>query len=173
MPVDPKLMPYLIGLPIMATVLFFRFRGVGRDQPLKVELMWIWPTLLIVMAGLLTWVSHPAGAQWLWLAAAFAVGGAIGWWRGKLMAITVDPETHALTSRTSRVAMLFLLGIIAVRYGLREVIDANAASLGMNINLVSDLFVVFAVGLLGMTRLEMFLRAMRLLGEARAAKSAA
>lgn len=173
MPIDPKLMPYLIGLPIMAIVLFFRFRGVGQDRPLKVELMWIWPAFLIVMAGLLTWISHPTGAQWLWLVVAFAVGSAIGWWRGKLVAITVDPATHALTSRTSRVAMLFLLGLIAVRYGLRELIDSKAASLGMNINLISDLFVVFAVGLLGMTRLEMFLRAMKLLGEAKAGKAAA
>jgi hypothetical protein len=164
-------MPYLIGLPIMAVVLFFRFRGVGQDRPLKVELMWIVPTIMIVMAGLLTWVTHPTGAQWLWLAASFAVGGAIGWWRGKLMAISVNPETHALTSRTSQVAMLFLLALIAVRYGLREVIDLNAAKWGINVQLVSDLFVVFAVGLLGMTRLEMFLRAMKLLGEARAAKA--
>lgn len=171
MPVDPKLTPYLIALPIMAVVLFLRFRRVGRDQPLKVEWMWVVPAIMIVMAGLLTWVTRPAGAQWLWLVASFAVGGAIGWWRGKLMAITVDPETHALTSRTSQVAMLFLVGLIAVRYGLREVIDLNAAKWGMNIQLVSDLFVVFAVGLLGLTRLEMFLRAMRLLNEARAAKA--
>ncbi len=164
-------MPYLIGLPIMAIVLFFRFRGVGQDRPLRVELMWIVPTIMIVMAGLLTWASHPAGAQWLWLAAAFALGGAIGWWRGKLIAISVDPQTHALTSRTSQVAMLFLLGLIAVRYGLREVIDANAARLGISLNLASDLFVVFAVGLLGVTRLEMFLRAMKLLGAARSARA--
>lgn len=168
---DPKLMPYLIGLPILAVVLFFRFRGVGQDRPLKVELMWIVPAIMMVMAGLLTWVTHPAGSQWLWLAGAFAAGGAIGWYRGKLMAITVDPETHALTSRTSQMAMFFLVALIAVRYGLREVIDQNAATWGVSLNLVSDLFVVFAVGLLGVTRLEMFLRAMRLLGEARAAKA--
>ena len=170
MSIDPKLMPYIIGLPIMATVLFFRFRGVGQDRPLKVELMWIVPTILIVMAGLLTWVSHPVGVQWLWLVAAFAVGGAIGWWRGRLVAISVDPQTHALTSRTSQLAMLFLVALIAIRFGLRGVIEANAAKLGMNLNLVGDIFVVFAVGLLGMTRLEMFLRAMKLLNEARAGK---
>ncbi|MDQ0463153.1 hypothetical protein QO010_000901 [Caulobacter ginsengisoli] len=160
-------MPYLIGLPIMALVLFFRFRRVGQDRPLKVEWMWIVPTIMIVMAGLLTWVTKPAGQQWLWLASAAVVGGAIGWYRGKLMAITVDPETHALTSRTSQLAMLFLLALIAVRFGLRAVIDEYAAQWHVSINLVSDAFVVFAVGLLGVTRLEMFLRAMKLLAEAR------
>lgn len=171
MPVDPKVMPYLIGLPIMAVVLFFRFRRVGQDRPMRVELMWIVPAIMMTLAGVLTWVTHPVGQQWLLLFAAAALGGAIGWYRGKLMAITVAPETHALTSRTSQVAMLFLVGLIAVRYGLHEVIDQHAAQWRVSLNLVSDAFVVFAVGLLGVTRLEMFLRAMRLLNEARAAKA--
>jgi hypothetical protein len=135
--------------------------------------MWIAPTIMMVLAGLLTWVTHPTGPQWLWLTGAFAIGGAIGWYRGKLMAISVDPTTHALTSRTSQVAMLLLVGLIAVRYGLREVIDQNVAQWHVSLNLVSDAFLVFAVGLLGVTRLEMYLRAMKLLNEARAAKAAA
>jgi hypothetical protein len=171
--IDPKTMPYLFILPIMAVVLFFRFRGVGQDRPLKVELMWIVPVIMMAMAGLLTWVSHPAGMEWSWLAGAFVVGGAIGWYRGKLIAISVDPQTHNLTSRTSQVAMLFLVALIAIRFGLRAVIDEYAAQLHVSINLVSDAFVVFAVGLLGVTRLEMYLRAMKLLNEARAAKGAA
>jgi hypothetical protein len=57
------------------------------------------------------------------------------------------------------------LVLIIVRQGLR----LEASTLGFNLAFVTDLLVVFALGLFAATRLEMYLRARRLLDQARAA----
>ena len=91
-------------------------------------------------------------------------GGAFGWRRGALMRIQVDPETHALNQQASPAAMLFIVVLILVRKGLQF----EAGSLGFSVAFLTDVLMVFALGLLTATRLEMFLRARRLLAEARA-----
>jgi hypothetical protein len=85
------------------------------------------------------------------------------------MAITVDPQTHMLNQQASPAAMIFLVVLVAIRFGLRSVLTEEAGALHVSAAFVTDVFVVFAVGLLAVTRLEMFLRARRLLDEARAA----
>jgi hypothetical protein len=150
-----------------------RFRGMTRERPLKLELLWIMPTLLIaaMVAALLQFPPH--GLEWLWLAAILAVGSAIGWWRGKLMPIAIDPETHLLNTKPSPAAILFLLGLFVVRFALRAYLESQASALHISIGLLTDGFVVLAVGLFAVSRVEMGLRAWGLLKAARAAKAAA
>jgi hypothetical protein len=105
-------------------------------------------------------------------AACLAVGAVLGWWRGRLTHIAVDPQTHQLTSRTSPVGMLLILGIFALRYGLRAFAAEGAGNLHMSVTAVADAALVITVGLVCAQRLEIALRATRLLNEARAAKSA-
>ena len=110
----------------------------------------------------------PHGLGWLWAGLAFAAGGAIGWYRGTAMRISVDPETHALNQTSSPLAMLFILALIAVRFAIRAGAAYEAGIGKVDVALITDCLVAFALGLLSMTRLEMYLRGSRLLGEARA-----
>lgn len=93
------------------------------------------------------------------MAVALALGGVLGWRRGALMRITIDPETHELNQQASPAAMLFILVLIIIRQGLRM----EASTMGFNVAFITDLLVVFALGLFSATRLEMFLRARRML----------
>jgi len=155
---------YVITAVIVSLVLFLRFRSMKRARPLKLGMLWLVPCLYALVTVSVLYQSVPQGMQWLYVALALAVGGIIGWRRGALMRISVDPETHALNQQASPAAMLFILVIIIVRQGLR----AEASQMGFNAAFLTDLLVVFALGLFSATRLEMFLRARRLLAEARA-----
>jgi NAD/NADP transhydrogenase beta subunit len=161
-----------ITIAVVAVVFALRFRGLSRERRLKLELLWIMPALLVaaMVAALLQFPPH--GLDWAWLAAILAVGSAIGWWRGKLMPITIDPETHLLNTKPSPAAILFLLGLFVVRFALRALIESEASAWHINAALVTDGFIVLGVSLLAVSRVEMALRAWGLLREARAAKAA-
>lgn len=169
---DPNVIGPLIGVVVLVAVMGLRLARANTARPLKLEFLWIMPVFILAMAGLLMWQMPPQGVEWLWLVVALAAGGAVGWQRGRMMAITVDPETHNLSQTQSRAAVFFLVALVAVRFGLRSLLTEEAAALHLSLAFVTDVFVVFAVGLLGVTRLEMFIRARRLLTEARAAKAA-
>jgi hypothetical protein len=88
----------------------------------------------------------------------------------QLIPIAIDPETHLLNTKPSPAALLFLLGLFVVRFGLRAYLESNASTLHIGVALLTDGFVVLAVGLFGVSRLEMALRAWGLLKAARASK---
>lgn len=164
---QPNLLPYLIPVVIIGIILFFRFRSMGKARRLKLERLWIVPAIYLGVTVLLFSEMTPHGLGWLWAGLCLAAGGALGWYRGAMMKIEVDPETHALSQRSSPAAMLFILGLIAIRFAVRAGAQYEAGL--VDLALVTDCLVAFALGLLSITRLEMFLRGSRLLDEARRA----
>lgn len=162
----------IIGVVIFLVIFGWRMSRARQQRPLKLEWLWVTPVVLILLTASLLWQFRPQGLEWLWLALVFAVGGAIGWQRGRMMTITVDPETHNLNQQASPAAMILLVGLVAVRYGLRSVLTEEAGALHITVNFITDAFVVLAVGLLTVTRVEMFLRARKLLAEVRGASAA-
>ena len=81
----------LIGVVLLAAVLLFRMRRLAQSRPLKLEWLWVTPTLLLVLTAVVMAQSPPVGLAWLWLAGALVLAGGLGWYRGKMMHITVDP----------------------------------------------------------------------------------
>jgi hypothetical protein len=164
----PRMLQYLITALVVGVVLFFRIKAMGKARPLRLERLWIVPALYLALAVFLFWQMTPHGLGWLWAGLAFAVGSAIGWYRGAAMKISVDPETHALNQTASPLAFLVILALIALRYAIREGAAYEAGIGNVDVALITDCLVAMALGLLSMTRLEMYLRGMRLLDEARA-----
>jgi membrane protein CcdC involved in cytochrome C biogenesis len=82
-----------------------------------------------------------------------------------MMHIHVDPETHALNQKASPAAMLFLIALIIVRSGARTILGQTG---GVSPAMLTDPLIAFALGMFTLTRVEMYLRAKRLLEEARA-----
>ena len=164
---------YAITAVIVVVVLALRLRGMSRMRRLRLETLWVIPAIYCVFAGVMFYEYPPQGLGWLACGVALVAGAAIGWQRGKLMRIHVDPETHTLNQRASPAAMLFIIVLIAVRFGAREML-ANGAGAGLHLStiLVTNALVALALGLFAATRLEMYLRAKRLLDEARVGKPA-
>jgi hypothetical protein len=92
------------------------------------------------------------------------MGAAVGWQRGKMMHIHVDPETHALNQKASPAAMFFLIALIVVRSAARGVVGQESS---VSPAMLTDPLIAFALGMFTLTRLEMYLRAKRLLEEVR------
>lgn len=150
---------YVLSAIIISTVLFLRFRSMRRTRRLRLEWLWVVPAIYALVTASVLYQSVPSGIQWLYAVIALAFGGLLGWRRGALMRINIDPETHELNQQASPAAMLFILVLIVVRQGLRM----EAGTMGFNAAFLTDLLVLFAFGLFSATRLEMFLRARRML----------
>ena len=155
---------YLVPLIAVAMVVLRN----SRERKLKVERLWIAPVAFLIITGLVLAAQPPPGLAML--AAdllALAVGATAGWWRGRLTHLTVDPETHDLTSKTSPLGMLLVLALFAMRYILRTMGSQGASMLHVSALQVTDALMLFAVGLVCAQRLEIALRATRLLEKAR------
>lgn len=157
----------IVTVVIVLVVLALRMRGMSRERPLKVGRLWIIPAIYAVLATAIYIEFPPSPIGWLLCAAALAVGGVLGWQRGRMMRLSVDPATQTINQRASPAAMLFIVVLIAIRAGARSLAGSSAlGSFHLNTLLLTDLLVAMAVGLLAAQRLEMYLRARRLLGEA-------
>lgn len=165
---QPQWISYAITLVVVGIVLFFRLRRMSKARPLKLERLWMLPAAYGVFMCVMYSFFPPQGMVWLYCVLALVLGAGAGWWRGRMMRITVDPETHALNHRPSPAAVLFILALVLVRAGARQMAAAGQASLHMNAMAITDVLIAFALGLLAAQRVEMFTRAKRLLAEARA-----
>ena len=162
---------YRYGVPAAIFIVVFglRARRMSQLRPLKVERLWIVPALYLAIVALNFVAKPPSINAWIASGVALLLGAALGWQRGRMMEIHVDPETHALNQKGSPWAILFLLAI----FGIKLAAQGEGRALGFDVMLVTDAALALALGMFATTRLEMFLRARRLLDEARAAKAAA
>jgi hypothetical protein len=155
----------LIPLVIVALVILRN----SRARRLRIEAMWVAPVIIIALIGLsLTSQGMPSPLGLALCIAGVLVGAGLGWWRARFTHITVDPMTHELTSRASPIGMLVILVVFAIRFGIRAYAQQNGTTLGVWAVALPDALLVMSVGLVCAGRLEIFLRATRLLNEARA-----
>jgi NAD/NADP transhydrogenase beta subunit len=167
-----QIIQYAITAAIVVLILALRLRGMRRMRRLRLETLWIVPAIYLAFAAAMFAEHPPQPLIWVFCAVALAVGAAIGWQRGKLMRIEVDPETHQLNQRASPAAVLFIFALIGVRMATRTLLLEDRGALHLDAFAITDILVALAVGLFAATRVEMYLRARRLLEEARAARPA-
>lgn len=164
-PLHQSWISYAVTIAIIVIVMALRMRRMGQMRPLKLESLWVVPALYLLVAALMFWSLPPTGSVAIASAAGLAIGAAVGWQRGKMMHIHVDPETHALNQKASPAAMFVLIGLIIVRSGARALLGQTS---GISPALLTDPLIAFALGMFSLTRLEMYIRGKRLLEEARA-----
>lgn len=167
-----SMLRYALPAIIVLVVLALRMRRMSRERPLKIGLLWIVPALYVVVAGVTFSRFPPHGLGWVYCALALAAGAALGWQRGRLMQIRVDPETHAIWQKGSWMAMLFIVVLILVRSAARSAAQYGGPAMHLDVMMITDILIAFALGLLTAQRVEMFLRARRLLEAARATAQA-
>ena len=154
----------LIPFVIIAIVLALRFRSMSRKRPLKLETLWIVPVVYSLIAGSMFFSLPPPPVGWGLALTGLAVGLVLGWYRGKLIRIERNADTGELRQRASPLAMLLLAALVVVKLGARAIFGETAATQpGSGAMLLTDTFIGFALGLLSATRLELYLRARRML----------
>jgi hypothetical protein len=170
--VDANALRFIIPLLIVVLVL----RRNLRARALKVERMWVYPAILIAAAfAAMQSEPFPGVVPLVGYAVALAAGAAIGWWRGRLTQITIDPATHEFTSQAS-VAGVILIGVVfAMKYGVSMAKASGPIEMpfGGRLDLggITQGLTFFAVGTITAQRVEMFLRCQKLLAQARSGGS--
>jgi hypothetical protein len=163
-PVDTQTVSFVITAIVVGLVLLLRLRHMRRARRLRIETLWIVPAVLAAAMAVAIWEYPPRSVLgWAAMVVAAVIGGAVGWYRGTLMRISVDPQTHALNQQSSPAALLFIVLLVVARQGLRY----EAAAAGVDVLAITAILMAFAVALLAATRAEMFLRARRLLHAAK------
>ena len=160
---------FLIPIAVAAVIILLRN---SRPRRLKIESLWLVPVIYLVFLALALYAAPPPLTlmSLAILAGALLIGAAIGWQRGRFTRIDIHPETHDLTSRASPIGLIFIFAIILVRYAARDFLAGNASSLHLPVIAVADGFVVLVVAMLSVQRLEVWMRASKILAEARDAK---
>ncbi|HEX7711337.1 MAG TPA: CcdC protein domain-containing protein [Sphingomonadaceae bacterium] len=149
-------------------MLYFRARSMARKRPLKPATLWIIPAVFLLITGLTIAETPPSARDLPWLVVALALGGALGWQRGRLMKIWREADDGRLMVQGSPWALIFLVAIILLRMGLRSGLQMEAQNWAISPALINDGFVLFALGLFGVMRGEMALRARKLANTHRA-----
>lgn len=163
-PVQQTWVTYAITITMVVIILAVRLRGMRKMRPLKLGSLWVVPAMFLGVAALMFVQLPPTGWVALASVAGLALGAAVGWQRGKMMHIHVDPETLALNQKASPAAMIFLIALILVRAAARGIIGGTG---GVSPALLTDPLIAFALGMFTLQRVEMYIRAKRLLEEAR------
>jgi len=164
--------PILIILPLM----YFRLRKMTKAQPLKLDRLWIRPAIIMTAALLVVVLPQPGShavrhflaLDWAWLALAAALGGAAGWQWGRTMAIEVHPQDGTLMVKGGQAAIMVLAVLILFRMGLRTGLRMEASAWHLDMLLISDALIVFSAFLFTLRAVEMYIRARRVMGEAKA-----
>ncbi len=164
----------LYAAPIILIILALRIWRGSRARKLRVELMWVRPLLITAILGLSVAAQPPPTEPLVILAmvACAAAGFVLGWQRGRMVRVSIEPETHVLTSQQSPWGMLIFIGLMMVRIGVRYLLRGADTFEGVPVTAIVDGLTIFFGGNIFGMQLEVWLRARKLLAEAIARKAA-
>lgn len=165
---DQRLLQYVVPGVVLAVVLTLRLRGMRKARPLEANRLLWFPVLLVAVAVFVIGANPPSLFGLSLCLFALVVGGLAGWQRGRMIRIERDPATGRLMQQASPAAMILLVVIIAIRFAARAYFvggspAGSAAGMDSRTLMITDVMLAFAVGLLSVTRIELFLRAKRIL----------
>lgn len=151
----------------VAVVFTIRARRMSKVQPLRRDRLWMVPAAYLAIVALSFAMQPPTATGWLASAAALLVGAALGWQRGKTVRIHLDPDTGELNQKASVAGMVFLLVLIMVKAAAR----AGGTAMHLDVATFTDALLALALGTFTLMRVEMLLRAKRLLAGAGAVRT--
>ena len=163
---SPQQLIPLAVIPVAIVLVLLRNR---RKRVLRPHLLWVVPAIVGPLILLGVWGSSravgaaPFGAgAWAILLVGGVLGGVAGWWRGKTITIEKEPD-GSLRSQASPLGLVLVVALFAFRGVLRPLIESHAAQWRLNALAVTEAFLVFALALIVLQRVEMYIRARRIL----------
>lgn len=163
----------LIALPFILLIVALRVWRASKARKLVVERMWIGPAIFLLIIGFAVYSlpPPPEASVYAALVAAIVLGLGLGWFRGRMVRISINVETHTLTSQSSPWAIIVLVVLLVARLGLRYLLGSHAQEWHIATTAVTDGFLLFYGGMIVGMGLEQWLRARQLLAGAIAAKA--
>lgn len=152
-------MQIVLPLVIFCVIMAIRAPRLMRLRPLHADRLWIIPALYGVAVAIIFIQRPPSLLGWGVAALGLVIGTALGWQRGKTMRIEHDPATGQLMQKGSIWAVVFL----AVLFALKTISQAEGGALHLDVALLIDGLAAMSLGVFSAQRLEMYLRATKLI----------
>lgn len=161
----------LIGIGVAVVVILLRNR---QKRTLRPELMWILPTLFAALIAFGLWGMRQAPgadltpygpADWGLLVGGVVLGLLGGFWRGSMVTIEKGHD-GVLKAQASPLGIILIIALLAVRSFARPWLEGHAANLGLHVVAVEQGFLLLAGGLIVAQRIEMYIRARRIMAGA-------
>jgi hypothetical protein len=150
---------YIVAAIIFCTMFGLRLLSRHHVRTLRLEMRWVWPGLIALAFAPFVYMVQPAGIEWLYVGATLIAGGLLGWRSSALTPITIDVETYEADQRPSFLALLLL----ALLTCFSRVAGEAASSVGLNGDLVTELWFAFGVCAVSAMQMEGLLRTLRIL----------
>lgn len=153
----------------LALVLVIRLRRPQTEKPLSARFLWLAPLLYLAAVAAMLIRHPPMLGGWLVLFAGLSLGAAVGWLRGRMFALRIDPESGAVLRRRSRAAVVLLIGMVAARFLANLWLGPSSGSSlrGEQTLFATDFMLGCVLALLAVTKVEIAIRARRLLADYR------
>ncbi|MBX3476872.1 MAG: DUF1453 family protein [Brevundimonas sp.] len=165
---EPQQYIPLGAVAVMLPLVLLRNR---RPRTLRPQWMWVAPAIIVPLMGLAIWgtsmqpgVAHASFGplDWLILAMGLVLGAAAGWQRGRMMTIEKHSD-GALKAQASPLGLILIVLLLFGRRALGAWLEPHAASLGLSAIAVADAFLLFVAAMIVLQRIEMYVRARRIL----------
>jgi hypothetical protein len=160
------ILPFVIPLLIVALLLR---RSMGTRK-VRMRAMWIRPAILLVLAGVTLAASPMPGpiALAAFVAAAI-VGAGVGYLRARHLELSVDPVTGTVSSKSTPIGMILIVGLVAIRIGLKYAFPEMGAQPGGHLAkdavLWTDGALIFSAAMLATQAIAIWQRTRPLLAE--------
>ncbi len=158
----------LIAIAVALPLILLRNR---RPRTLRPKWMWVTPAIIVPLMALAIWgtsmdptMPHRAfdALSWVILAVGLGLGGVAGFWRGKMTTIEKHPD-GTLKAQASPLGLILIVALLASRRLLHDWLTPHAEQWGLNALAIADAFLLFVVGMIVVQRIEMYIRAKRIL----------
>jgi hypothetical protein len=157
-----ELAPYFVPVVVLA-LLARRVIKAQRARAVRPRRLWIFPAILL-LATIVTLAREPAPG--LLAMAAFILaagaGGSLGWFRVHTLEFNADPETGAVTSKSTPLGAFLIVGLLLARYGIKY-IEADAGVTGASLARWADGGLIFSAAMMIAQSVHTWVRARRLL----------
>jgi len=137
--------PYIV--PLIAAAIIIRRSMQARK--VNTGRMWIRPVILLLMlAGAFADAPMPGAIAIIAFLAAGAAGIGVGTYMASHQHLTIDEKTGHISSRSSTIGTLLVLGLFAIRFGAKLVFPELAHPGHSQMTLAANGLLVFTVGVL-------------------------
>jgi steroid 5-alpha reductase family enzyme len=159
MPQDQQWVIMALSFGLVVLVLGQRMLRKRKMQSTRVERLWMFPAFYTAAVFLLFGVHAPEERVWLFILVAFFGGAGLGWYRGKHMAILVDPRTQEVRQSGTTAVMMIVLLLLALRYGARFHATSLSRVDPAIVIAVTDVLLCLGLGFVVAQGVELFQRA--------------
>ncbi|HEY1613446.1 MAG TPA: hypothetical protein VGF97_07150 [Rhizomicrobium sp.] len=158
-----NLVLYLVAL-VVALIVLRRVMKSRKPRTVRLWGLWVWPAiLLLVTLSSLHHEAFPGLLALLMFVIALGLGGLIGWYRVHTLEFSRDAQSGIITSQGSHGDVYFVVGLIALRYGLEYVLKNLSAVAGPDLVRASDTMLLFTTALFVARSVHTYVRARALL----------